>query len=55
MKQKAKTQIPKRAHRSLRIPITLDEQILRMANQQKKSYSAVLLNAVQSYFSHLST
>ncbi|MCX9094999.1 hypothetical protein OKT76_04550 [Providencia rettgeri] len=46
MKQKAKTQTPKRAHRSLRIPIMLDERILQIANQQNKSYSEVLCAAL---------
>ncbi|MEM8323806.1 hypothetical protein Q4S25_11030 [Morganella morganii] len=50
MKQRARTQTPKRAHRSLRIPIELDEQIIRIAGQQKQSYSAVLCAGLRYAF-----
>lgn len=50
MKQRARTRIPKRAHRSLRIPVDLDERIIRIAGQQKQSYSAVLCAGLRYAF-----
>ncbi|WP_426576398.1 hypothetical protein ACP179_18250 [Xenorhabdus stockiae] len=50
MKQRARTQTPKRAHRSLRIPIELDEYLIHIAHQQNQSYSAVLCAVLRYVF-----
>ncbi|MGQ5912426.1 hypothetical protein ACUNH5_25440 [Serratia sp. IR-2025] len=36
------------AHRSVRVPIDLDEAIIKRSRQEQCSYAAVVLNAVRS-------
>ncbi|HGM6667566.1 TPA: hypothetical protein ACKQC7_004307 [Serratia marcescens] len=38
------------AHRSVRVPIDLDEAIIKRSRQEQCSYAAVVLNAVRSMF-----
>lgn len=51
MRLKAKKKTPVSALRALRVPIALDDAVLHVCQQQKRSYSAVLLSAIQLYVS----
>lgn len=53
MRLKAKKKTPVSALRALRVPIALDNAVLQVCQQQKRSYSAVLVSAIQLYVSQL--